>query len=78
MLYTNIGQGCADAPFLPDIHRRSVYRKSLRDEPVIDDALLKEGWYSIGKHNLYVSQTAPEAGFCSAYYPIYLKGNFTS
>lgn len=63
-------------PVLPDLHRRSVNHVSVKDEPVIDDALLAEGWYSIGKYDLHVSQTDPDKGHCSTYYPIYLKGTF--
>ncbi|XP_053380606.1 uncharacterized protein LOC123547384 [Mercenaria mercenaria] len=67
------GQACSDVPSLPDIRRRSVSYIPVEGEPIIDDSWLKEGWYTIGRHSIHWStESPPESGNCTTFYPVYL------
>ncbi|XP_053380050.1 uncharacterized protein LOC128548707 [Mercenaria mercenaria] len=73
-----LSQACSEVPELPDIRRRSVLYTPTEGEPLIDDTLLKEGWYTIGKHSVHSSTESLESGSCATFYPIYLTASLTT
>jgi len=44
-------------------------------EPLVQDNLLTEQWYSLGKYNMAVDSGQSASGQCGTKYPVYLTGD---